>query len=92
MEDQPDRPSRVSDEKAYWLDDPRNVRKVYLGLWLLCVGLLVADFLYQKHVHFALEGHFGIFGIFGFLSYVFIILAAKQLRKILRREEDYYDR
>ncbi len=80
------------DEKRYWLDDPGNVSKIYLGLWIACLLLIGADLLYHKHAEFWFEEVFGFFAIFGFASYAFIVLSAKQLRKVLKREEDYYDR
>ncbi len=79
-------------EKKYWLDDPRNVRKLYRGLWIVCGLLVTADLLYAKHIEFPIERLVGFFGFYGFVSCVFLVLAAKQLRKIVGRGEDYYDR
>jgi uncharacterized membrane protein len=80
------------DERRYWLDDRRNVAKIYWGLIAVCAALLLADFFYNKHAKFALESVFGFYGIFGFVCCVFLVLAAKELRKLLKRPEDYYDR
>ena len=44
-----------------------------------------------KHIHFFWENWTGFHGFFGFLGCVFLVLAAKQLRKILMRGEDFYD-
>jgi hypothetical protein len=79
-------------DKRYWLDEPRNVAKVFWGLVVLCVVLVVADLFYSKHVAFVAEEIFGFYGIFGFVACVFLVLAAKELRKLLRRAEDYYER
>ncbi len=79
-------------EKKYWLDDPRNVRKIYGGLWIVCWLLVAADLLYEKHIEFPIERVWGFFGFYGFVSCVLLVLAAKQLRKIVGRGEDYYDR
>ena len=78
-------------EKRYWLDDKRNVDKIVIALVIVCVGLFAADFFYHKHVHFAFEGWFGFFGWFGFIGCVALVLAAKELRKLVKRDEDYYD-
>ena len=85
-------PKKPGADKRRWLDEPHNVRKIYLGLLAVCVALGAGDFLYEKHAHFSAEDYFGFFGFFGFVSYVFIVMSAKQLRKILMRDEDYYDR
>ena len=83
---------RTPEDKRYWLDDPRNVDKIFWTLCLVCLLLFGADALYTKKVHFPFEGWFGFFGIFGFVACVGLVLAAKELRKILKRDEDYYDR
>ncbi|MCW5772396.1 MAG: hypothetical protein KIT16_12215 [Rhodospirillaceae bacterium] len=79
-------------QRRYWLDDRRNVDKVFWAVVVVCALLFAADFFYDKHAKFALEGIFGFFGIFGFVCCVFLVLAAKELRKLLKRPEDYYDR
>ncbi len=80
------------DEKTYWLDNPRNVAKVFWGLALVCALLFAADAFYDKHVELEAETWFGFYGIFGFVACVALVLAAKELRRILMRGEDYYDR
>jgi hypothetical protein len=82
----------MSEERKYWLDDSKNVDKLAYTLYAICALLLVADLLYHKHISFAFEGWFGFYGIFGFVAYVFMVYSGKALRKLLTREEDYYDR
>lgn len=78
-------------ERSYWLDNPKNVDKLYWALIAICAALFLADAFYHKHVEFAFEETWGFFAIFGFCAFVFIVLSAKQLRKLLRRDEDFYD-
>ena len=85
MNDQP------SERKRYWLDEPRNVRTIYRALIVVCALLLLADAVYHKHVILAAEAWFGFYGIFGFVACVGLVLAAKELRKLLKRDETYYD-
>ncbi|MGE3260069.1 MAG: hypothetical protein AB7J94_10570 [Geobacter sp.] len=77
--------------KTYWLDRPGNVSKIFWGLCVLCLLLLVADAFYHKHAYFEIEEWFGFYGIFGFVAFFGLVLVGKQLRKILMRREDYYD-
>ena len=77
-------------ERKYWLDDRRNVDKIYYGLGLICAGLYLADFLYHKHVNFAFENWLGFFAWYGFICCVALVLLAKQMRKLVKRDEDYY--
>lgn len=79
-------------EKTYWLDDKRNVRKIIWALVIVCAGLFVADAFYEKHPYFAAEEWFGFYALYGFVMCVGLVLAAKWLRTILMRDEDYYDR
>jgi hypothetical protein len=86
------REPRDQAERRYWLDDPGNVTKLVWTLAAVCGGLLVADTFHDKHGHFAIEQVFGFYALFGFVAYVALILLAKQLRRVLMRPEDYYDR
>lgn len=83
---------RPPDEKEYWLDKPRNVTRFFWGVVTVCAGLFVADAFYHKHVELSAERIFGFYGIFGFVACVFLVLAAKELRKLVKRDEDYYER
>jgi hypothetical protein len=79
-----------TDGKKYWLDNRRNVDKIYWSIVVICAALFIGDALYHKHPHFSVEKTFGFYGIFGFCAFVFIVVVAKQLRKVLMRGEDFY--
>ena len=79
-------------EREYWLDRPGSVTGVFWAVVAVCAGLLLLDFLYVKHAKFEMEYLFGFYGWYGFVCCVFLVLAAKELRKLLKRGEDYYDR
>ena len=78
--------------KRFWLDDMRNVHKLVWALVGVCALLFLSDFVYEKHVIFAFENWFGFFGLFGFFVSFALVLTARELRKVLMRDEDYYDR
>lgn len=82
----------MNDEKRYWLDDLNNVTKLYRGLWVVCVLLILLDLVVHRHEDFAFATVFGYHGFYGFFACVALVLAAKQLRKAIMRDEDYYDR
>lgn len=82
----------MNDDRKYWLDDPRNVTRICWALYAVCGLLFVADAFYHKHPHFAAESWFGFYAIYGFVACVGLVLAAKVLRVILKRPEDYYDK
>ena len=79
-------------ERKYWLDDPRSVTLLVRILAIACLLLVVADLLYHKHGEYDWEMLFGFHGFFGFASFFLAVLAGKQLRKLLMRDEDFYDR
>lgn len=78
-------------EPERWLDRKENVDKVYWGVWVLCGLLFLAEPFVHKHTYFAFEGWFGFHGIFGFVACVGLVIAAKGLRVLLKRPEDYYE-
>ena len=96
--DGPDRRTadeRRSDERHVF-DDPRNVWRLIYALFTVCGLLLAIDLLdvfgvlYHKHAHFAFERKFGFFALFGFFLSAGLVLAARGMRKLLARDEDYY--
>ena len=79
-------------EKRYWLDDPANVTRLVRVFYAVCAVLIAIDVFVPKHGPFAIEHWFGFYGFYGFIACVALVLIAKQLRRILMRPEDYYDR
>jgi hypothetical protein len=75
----------------YWLDNPKNVDKIYWSVIVVSVLLFLCDALYHKHPEFGIEKVFGFYGIYGFVACVGLVLAAKGLRAWLMRDESYYD-
>ena len=79
------------DEQPRWLDNPRNVNKIVIAVFVICAVLFAADAFYHKHPHFEAESWFGFYAIYGFVMCVGLVLAAKLMRIFLMRDEDYYD-
>ena len=85
--------------KKYWLDDKRNVAKVFYALIGIDALWLVADFIHHKHSEWSyLEGRLhefdawiAFFPAYGFVGAFLLVLAAKQMRRVLMRPEDYYE-
>ena len=79
-------------QKTWWLDRKENVAKVYYGVWVACGLLLIVEPFVHAHPEFAIDGWFGFYGWYGFFACVGLVLAAKGLRRIVKRPEDYYER
>ena len=88
-----------ANERKRWLDDFENVRRVYRGLWIACLVLLVggegvlvwARGREAEHHGFGFESWPGFYALYGFAACVALVLAARELRKLLMRPEDYYE-
>lgn len=78
-------------EKPRWLDNPGNVNKIVYALYGVCVLLAGADLFYHRHAILSFEAWPGFYAWYGFLGCVGLVLGAKEMRKIVMRDEDYYD-
>ena len=76
--------SKDRDTKNYWLDNKKNVDKIWYSLVGICVISVLADFFYHKHVSHPVEDLIvGMYAWYSFIVCVFLVLSAKLLRKIL---------
>ena len=81
----------MKEEKQHFFDSPENVRNALHVFYAVCLGLLLVDLIYHRHVIHAWEAIWGFYGLFGFIACVTLVLVAKELRKVLMRGEDHYD-
>ncbi|MEQ1889332.1 MAG: hypothetical protein ABL951_09160 [Alphaproteobacteria bacterium] len=79
------------EKQTYWLDRPANVKRIIHVLFLLCAGLAALDLMLPRHSVFFFEAWPGFYAWFGFAACVGLVLAAKLIRRLLMRPEDYYD-
>ena len=87
-----------TDDKQHVFDDPKNIKLLIRIFFVCCAILLIIDlpFIHHRHLSFAdgvmpLEGWFGFYAFYGFVACVLLVLAAKVMRKVLMRSEEYYD-
>ena len=78
-------------DKRHIFDNPRNVRRVVYALFAICALTFAADFFVERHVDHPWEVLFGFYAVYGFVACVVLVLAAKEMRKLLIRKEDHYD-
>ena len=91
-----------SDGEKHFFDEPKNVRGVLRGLFAACAVVFLLDVVAiilrwtgtadLRHPERPWEGWLGFYAIYGFVACVALVLIAKQMRKVLMRDEDYYDR
>lgn len=76
----------------HWLRRPETIRKLWIwGCGLLAV-LVVLDAFIHPHVYFGIDGSFGFNAWYGFATCVAMIVVAKLLGFLIKREDTYYDR
>ena len=80
------------DGKRYLFDNPRNVRLVVRGLTWTCVLLVAIELFVHRHLSHAWESLFGFYALYGFVACVLLVLLAAEMRKLVMRDEDYYER
>ncbi|MDX1484737.1 MAG: hypothetical protein R3229_09665 [Alphaproteobacteria bacterium] len=78
-------------EKLSWFGTDRTT-VLYRGMWIACALLAIADFAFAHHPAFRFEGFPVFYGLFGFIVCFLLVLAAREFRRIVKRDEDYYDR
>ena len=81
-------------DKPGWAESKRFQRLFVIGLAAAAVIAAIAGFVpafQKKHPHFSLEGVPVFFAVYGFAAFMFIVLVGQHLRKLVGREETYYD-
>ena len=74
-----------------------RARTAYATVWVLCLAVLLGGeplrflFAHEPSHGFAFESWPGFYAFFGFVACVALVLAAKELRKLVMRDESYYD-
>jgi len=76
-----------------WADNPKTPGRIFQFLIFTCAALVLTDFIVgQRYDYFYFDGITGFYGIYGFSAFVFVVFAGILLRKLIKRDEDYYDR
>jgi hypothetical protein len=79
------------DERQHIWDKPENVSRLLTVFYLLCVILVLLDFVVHRHVAHPWERFFGFHAFYGFVACWTLVVVAKGMRRVLMRDEDYYD-
>lgn len=76
--------------QSHWLDDPRNVKRVWRWFLALLAATVAAEFLVAPSPHFEVESLPAFNAVYGFLACAAMVLAAKALGAVLKRPDTYY--
>jgi len=79
------------DNKQYIFDNPKNVKLLIRALYACCFVLFAADLVVHRHIYHPWEEFIGFYAFYGCLACVVLVLLAREMRKVVMRDEDYYD-
>ncbi|GAB3022981.1 hypothetical protein [Bowmanella dokdonensis] len=74
-----------------FFDKANHIKWILRSFYGLCVLLLVLDFLLHRHHYLQIEKIPAFYPLFGFVACVTLVVVAKWMRRLLKRDEDYYD-
>ncbi len=73
-----------------WVDKLAKVKRFFWGLVVAGAALTVLDLIYKKKVYFEVEYVFGFYSLYGFFMCAALVVAARGMRFLLMRREDFY--
>lgn len=79
------------------LVSPTTTTRWVRVLYALCALLVLVGIAFQlfshafDHAHYGFESWPAFYGVFGFVAFVFIVYCGRWLRRLVKRDEDYYE-
>lgn len=80
----------MQQQRKHFFEKPDNTKRVIRIFYTICAGLLVVDVFYHRHIQHTWEQLWGFYAIYGFVACVALVLIAKELRRLVMRDERYY--
>jgi len=78
--------------KQHWLVRPGTIRLLWIIFLFVLALTVLASLFTEVHAWFRIDGSFAFNAWYGFLSCIGMVLVAKALGRLLRRNDSYYDR
>ena len=73
-----------------WLVRPSSIRLLWRVFWAVLALTVAAQMVIKVKGYFGIDGWFAFGAIYGFLSCLAMVLFAKGLGYLLKRDENYY--
>jgi hypothetical protein len=77
-------------EDDAWLARPSTIRLLWRVFAVVLAVAVAAQLLFKVKGYFTLDGWLGFGAVYGFLACVAMVLVAKVLGWVLKRDENYY--
>ena len=85
-----DRPESNRPESDHWLVRPGTIRLIWRVFIAVLAATVLAQLLIAIKGYFGVDGWFGFGAAYGFLACLAMVLFAKLLGVVLKRDENYY--
>ena len=79
-------------QRTHWLDHPENVRFLWRAFIVVLTLSVLAELIIPLHPVFPVEHLFGFSAAYGFLACALMVIGAKALGLLIKREDTYYTR
>lgn len=74
-----------------WADRPKIRQRILYAIYAVCALLVIIDLLVHRHTSLPIEEMPAFYAFYGFAALVGVVMLAKALRRIVGRDEDYYE-
>ena len=75
-----------------WAENPSIQQKIRYAIYTICGLLALTDLVVHRHTYLPVEEMPAFYAFYGFAALVAVVLLAKALRKLVGRDEDYYEK
>jgi sterol desaturase/sphingolipid hydroxylase (fatty acid hydroxylase superfamily) len=75
----------------HWLARPENIRRIWIVSSIILALTVLLQAVIKVKGYFGIDAWFGFAAGFGFASCVAMVLVAKVLGLVLKRDDHYYD-
>ena len=73
-----------------WLARPESIRLLWRIFWAVLAITVALQLVFKVKGYFGVDGWFGFGAAYGFIACVAMVLVAKALGFVLKRDENYY--
>ena len=77
-------------EDDAWLVRPATIRLLWWILWIVLALTVAAHFVIKVKGYFGIDAWYGFGAVFGFLCCLLMVVIARGLGFLLKRDENYY--
>ncbi len=83
-------PRAAPDEPQHWLVRPDTIKRLWWGSGTILALTVVAQVFIKIKGYFGVDDWLGFGAVYGFVSCLIMVLVAKALGFVLKRDESYY--